>query len=66
MCVVNLAQFEKDISEAQALEALAAFPGVSIINDRQNNRCDMGARAGLRAGSGGRRGKDMIGGGGDG
>lgn len=31
-------QFEKDISEAQALEALAAFPGVSIINDRQNNR----------------------------
>lgn len=32
-------QFEKDISEAQALEALAAFPGVSIINDRQNNRC---------------------------
>ncbi|KAG2437349.1 hypothetical protein HXX76_006004 [Chlamydomonas incerta] len=34
---INL-EFEKDISEAQALEALAAFPGVSIINDRQNNR----------------------------
>ncbi|GLI62453.1 hypothetical protein VaNZ11_005083, partial [Volvox africanus] len=34
---INL-EFEKDISETQALEALAAFPGVSIINDRQNNR----------------------------
>ena len=34
---INL-EFEKDISEAQALDVLAKFPGVSIINDRKNNR----------------------------
>ncbi len=34
---INL-EFEKDISEAEALEALTKFPGVSIINDRKANR----------------------------
>lgn len=34
---INL-EFENDISEEEALAALAAFPGVSIINDRANNR----------------------------
>ena len=34
---INL-EFDKDISEEEALEVLAAFPGVSIINDRENNR----------------------------
>ena len=34
---INL-EFEQDISEAQALEALGNFPGVSIINDRAANR----------------------------
>ena len=34
---INL-EFEKDISEAQALDVLGKFPGVSIINDRKNNR----------------------------
>lgn len=34
---INL-EFEKDISEQQALDALAHFPGVSIINDRVKNR----------------------------
>ena len=32
-------EFEKDISPEEALEALAKFPGVSIINDRKANRC---------------------------
>lgn len=34
---INL-EFEKDVSEQQALDALAHFPGVSIINDREKNR----------------------------
>ena len=34
---INL-EFEKDISEEQALDALSKFPGVSIINDRKANR----------------------------
>lgn len=34
---INL-EFEKDISEDEALEVLAAAPGVSIINDRKANR----------------------------
>ncbi len=34
---INL-EFEKDISEAQAVEVLSKFPGVSIINDRAANR----------------------------
>ncbi|MEW5298237.1 MAG: hypothetical protein WDW36_001382 [Sanguina aurantia] len=34
---INL-EFENDISEEAALAALAAFPGVSIINDRAANR----------------------------
>lgn len=34
---INL-EFENDISEEEALKALEAFPGVSIINDRANNR----------------------------
>jgi aspartate-semialdehyde dehydrogenase len=34
---INL-EFENDISEEQALDALSKFPGVSIINDRKNNR----------------------------
>mmetsp|Transcript_10225 Transcript_10225/g.21903 ORF Transcript_10225/g.21903 Transcript_10225/m.21903 type:complete len:380 (+) Transcript_10225:174-1313(+) len=34
---INL-EFEKDITPEQALEALSKFPGVSIINDRANNR----------------------------
>lgn len=34
---INL-EFEKDISEQQALDALGKFPGVSVINDRVNNR----------------------------
>ncbi|WIA29095.1 hypothetical protein OEZ86_011606 [Tetradesmus obliquus] len=34
---INL-EFDKDISEADALAALAAFPGVSIIDDRSKNR----------------------------
>lgn len=34
---INL-EFEKDISEAQAIDALSKFPGVSIINDRAANR----------------------------
>jgi len=34
---INL-EFEKDISEEDALQALEAFPGVSIINDRANNQ----------------------------
>lgn len=38
---INL-EFDKDISEADALAALAAFPGVSIIDDR----CAAGAPAG--------------------
>jgi len=37
---INL-EFEKDITEQQALDALAAFPGVSIINDRKSNRFPM-------------------------
>ena len=38
---INL-EFEKDISEEEALEALAKFPGVSIINDRKANRYGSG------------------------
>lgn len=34
---INL-EFEKDITEEEALKALEAFPGVSIINDRANNK----------------------------
>ncbi|KAF8072900.1 asd [Scenedesmus sp. PABB004] len=34
---INL-EFGSDISEADALAALAAFPGVSVIDDRKNNR----------------------------
>jgi aspartate-semialdehyde dehydrogenase len=34
---INL-EFEKDVTEEEALAALAAFPGVSIINDRAANR----------------------------
>ena len=34
---INL-EFERPLSEADALTALAAFPGVSIINDRDANR----------------------------
>jgi aspartate-semialdehyde dehydrogenase len=34
---INL-EFDKDITEEEALKALEAFPGVSIINDRANNR----------------------------
>ena len=34
---INL-EFEKEVSEEQALHVLASFPGVSIINDRDNNR----------------------------
>lgn len=36
---INL-EFEKDISEDEALNALSKFPGVSIINDRKANRWD--------------------------
>lgn len=35
-----LLEFEKDITEKEALEALAKFPGVSIIDDRKANRCE--------------------------
>lgn len=34
---INL-EFENDISEEEAVKALEAFPGVSVINDRANNR----------------------------
>ncbi len=34
---INL-EFERDITEQEAVDALAAFPGVSIINDRAANR----------------------------
>lgn len=34
---INL-EFEKDISEAEAKEALSKFPGVTVIDDRANNR----------------------------
>ena len=37
-------EFEKDISEEQALDALSKFPGVSIINDRKANRWGLGGR----------------------
>lgn len=33
-----ICEFEKDITEAEALDALSKFPGVSIIDDRKNNR----------------------------
>lgn len=39
---------------AQALDALAKFPGVSIINDRVNNRCGAGEGS-LHIVAGGRR-----------
>ena len=34
---INL-EFEKDITVDEALAALSKFPGVSIINDRVNNK----------------------------
>lgn len=34
---INL-EFDKDVTEEEALAALEKFPGVSIINDRANNR----------------------------
>lgn len=34
---INL-EFDRDISEKEALEALANAPGISIIDDRENNR----------------------------
>lgn len=34
---INL-EFEKDVSEKEAVDVLAAFPGVSVINDRAANR----------------------------
>ncbi len=37
---INL-EFEKDISEEEAKQALAAFPGVSVIDDRAANRFPM-------------------------
>lgn len=37
---INL-EFENDVSEADALKALADFPGVSVIDDRKANRFPM-------------------------
>lgn len=34
---INL-RFLNPISESDALDALSSFPGVSVINDRENNR----------------------------
>ena len=36
---INL-EFERDVSEEEALEVLSKAAGVSMINDRSANRCD--------------------------
>ena len=38
---INL-EFERDVSEEEALEVLSKAAGVSMINDRSANRCDIG------------------------